>query len=83
MTDRAPTTSELIARASSHGPETVHSMRQLVSLHDGEFAEWRNWEFWAQLARRWRERAPKERTREQAREHYRRVVRALGIRRSQ
>jgi len=82
MADRAPTITELIARVG-RDPEAVRSVRTLASLHDGPFCEWRSWEFWASLARQWREQAPQRRTRDEAREHYRRVVRALGIRRSQ
>lgn len=78
----SPSLLELKIRIADHR-EALESLHEIGSLHEGPFDQWRNWEFWAQLARRWRERAPKERTREQAREHYRRVVRALGIRRSQ
>lgn len=81
MADRAPTITELIARVG-RDPEAVRSVRALASLHDGPFDEWRSWEFWASLARQWREQAPQLRTRDEAREHYRRVTRALGIRRS-
>lgn len=76
----APTLLELEVQVADD-PDAIRSVRELGALHSGPFAGWKSWEFWADLARRWR-KAAAERTPEQARDHYRRVVKALGIRRT-
>src|SRR5690606_39613242 len=76
---------ELICRAASVGGTTEHvreavwSMRVLISQTDDEtIQDWRDTNRWVELARAWR-KADSTRTEAQARAHYQRVTRALGL----
>lgn len=67
-------------RAACSNPEQLASMAQLTGVaEDQELAAARDIELWKTLARRWLDADPARRTREDAKAHLFRVLRALGI----
>lgn len=73
---------ELIVKASTMRRDPVghvRSVRTLVSQRDDEeINDWCDVDMWRQLARSW-QALDSSRTDEQAREHFQRVARALGL----
>jgi predicted ATPase len=59
--------------------DALQSLIVLGAHHAGAFDRWRDWQFWAELAREWRRADPK-RTPVEAHAHFDRVTIALGIR---